>query len=244
MTVQEFLDYLVTTDLHNLGLTDEETGLIKADKYRLLLGLVKSGLRELYTRFYLGEKITKVYEVHKGSHSLVITDSDDEQGIHPNDLLQVLRVTLLGVKPDTIPMQYLPEVFDVPVLDRTSGLQAMENPDTDMPHYYLSSMDGLHLYSPYELAIYQVTCRVSHGNHKLSLEDRLPLPVAYHNALGLYIAARILRSMDNQLDGDVNESTRYYQAYLQELSMLEMQGISLDRQPQKQYHKFQQKGFI
>ena len=242
MTVNEYLQYLVDTDLHNLHLKDDETGLVRGDKYRLLLTLIRAGIRELNTRFALSEQVSQVIELHRGTHVI-----GAKEGTEPwrKDIISIYEVYLMGIEPKNLGIQYLPEPHLVSPASRLAGLQALEEaePEYTKPSYYLSNPTTIHLYNPYEFAVYQLVCRTAQGaNSKLQLEDELPLPLAYHNALGLYIASRMYRSMDNQLDGDLNESTRFYQAYQQELQLLDQQGITLDKQPQDTL--FTAKGFI
>lgn len=242
MTINEYLQYLVDTDLHNLHLKDDETGLIKGDKYRLLLTLIRAGIRELNTRYELSEQVSEVIQRHKGTHIIDVKQADDPWR---GDVICINEVYLMGVHPKAIGMQYLPEPRLVLPASRLAGLQALEASDGDCskPSYYLPNPTTLHLYNPYDFAIYQITCRTAQGaNSELHIEDELPLPLVYHNALGLYIASRLFRSMDNQLDGDMNESTRFYQAYQHELQLLDQQGITLDKQPQDTL--FTAKGFI
>lgn len=242
MTINEYLQYLVDTDLHNLHLKDDETGLVRSDKYRLLLTLIRAGIRELNTRFALSEQVSQVIELHRGTHII-----DAKEGAEPwrKDIISIYEVYLMGIEPKNIGMQYLPEPHLVLPESRLTGLQALEkaDPEYTKPSYYLTNPTTIHLYSPYDFAVYQLVCRTAQGaNSELQLEDELPLPLVYHNALGLYIASRLYRSMDNQLDGDLNESTRFYQAYQHELQLLDQQGITLDKQPQDTL--FTTKGFV
>ena len=242
MIVNEYLQYLVDTDLHNLHLKDDEIGLVRSDKYRLLLTLIRAGIRELNTRFALSEQVSQVIELHRGTHAI-----DAKEGAEPwrKDIISIYEVYLMGIEPENLGIQYLPKPHLVSPATRLAGLQALEaaDPEYTKPSYYLPNPTTLHLYSPYEFAVYQLVCRTAQGaNSELQLTDELPLPLAYHNALGLYIASRMYRSMDNQLDGDLNESTRFYQAYQHELQLLDQQGITLDKQPQDTL--FTAKGFI
>lgn len=242
MTINDYLQYLVDTDLHNLHLKDDETDLVRSDKYRLLLTLIRAGIRELNTRFALSEQVSQVIELHRGTHII-----DAKEGTEPwrKDIISIYEVYLMGIEPKNLGIQYLPDPHLISPASRLAGLQALEaaDPEYTKPSYYLSNPTTIHLYSPYDFAVYQLVCRTAQGaNSELQLEDELPLPLAYHNALGLYIASRLYRSMDNQLDGDLNESTRFYQAYQHELQLLDQQGITLDKQPQDTL--FTAKGFI
>lgn len=68
------------------------------------------------------------------------------------------------------------------------------------------------------------------------------LPMVYLNALLSFIASRLYTSIVNQLDGDLNESNRYAQRYMQEIQLLEQQGIDVDNLTQHDW--FNQRGFI
>ena len=68
------------------------------------------------------------------------------------------------------------------------------------------------------------------------------LPSSYLNALLYFIGSRLYTSVVNQLDGDLNESIRYSQKYLQEIQMLSNQGI--DTEDLIEMNLFHVKGFI
>lgn len=70
----------------------------------------------------------------------------------------------------------------------------------------------------------------------------IDLPDSYLNALCLFIASRLYTSLNNQLDGDLTESTRYLQRYHDELNMLTNQGIDTDSLDDMWL--FHKKGFI
>lgn len=242
MTVLDYLNYLVLVDLKNMNLTDDETGVIRDDKFPLLLTLLKAGLRELNTRFHLSEEVSDVIELLRGTHTIDISEGDEPWRA---DIVKLSEVYLMGVEPKDIGIQYLPEPQIIYPEPRLQGLTAIDALDTTFqkPCYFMDNNHRLRLYNPYDFAVYQLVCHTAMGtNTQLQLDDELPLPMVYHNALGLYIASRLLKSIDNQLDGDINETTRYYQAYIQEIQMLENRGYELDRQPQKEL--FTIKGFI
>lgn len=74
-------------------------------------------------------------------------------------------------------------------------------------------------------------------------DDReIELPMAYLNALVYFCGARLLTSIPNQLDGDLNESQRYYQKYLAEIDMLTRMGIDVD--DLDDYYPFNERGFV
>lgn len=60
-------------------------------------------------------------------------------------------------------------------------------------------------------------------------DSNVELPVAYLNALLYFIGSRMLMSIPNQMDGDINEGTRYTQKYLEEIAMLTQQGVDVDQ---------------
>lgn len=242
MTVLDYLNYLVQVDLKNMNLMDEESYVIRDDKFPLLLMLLKAGIKELNTRFHLSEEVTDVIELLEGTHTINITEGDEPWR---SDIMSLDEVYLMGVEPKNLGIQYLPQPQLIYPEPRLKGLMAIDRADDgfEKPCYFMDNNHRLRLYSPYPFAVYQLVCRTAQGAvSTLNLDDELPLPMMYHNALGLYIASRLFKSMDNQLDGDVNESTRYYQAYIQEVQLLENRGYELDRQPQKDL--FHQRGFI
>lgn len=73
-------------------------------------------------------------------------------------------------------------------------------------------------------------------------DAEVELPLVYLNALLLFIASRLYTSIVNQLDGDLNESNRYSQRYMQEIQLLERQGIDVDDLFEHDW--FCQRGFI
>lgn len=70
----------------------------------------------------------------------------------------------------------------------------------------------------------------------------ISLPISYLNALLYFIASRLYTSINNQLDGDLNEGMRWTQRYHEELSMLEQQGIDVDGIDENNW--FNQRGFV
>lgn len=70
----------------------------------------------------------------------------------------------------------------------------------------------------------------------------IELPMAYLNALLSFIASRLYTSIVNQLDGDLSESSRYAQRYVQEIQLLNEQGIDVDNLQEHDW--FNQRGFI
>lgn len=70
----------------------------------------------------------------------------------------------------------------------------------------------------------------------------IDLPESYINALCLFVASRLYASLNNHMDGDLNEGTRYMQRYLAEIEMLTNQGIDVDNL--NDMWLFHQRGFI
>ncbi len=86
------------------------------------------------------------------------------------------------------------------------------------------------------------------ANHKeitkqdIENDTNIELPTSHLNLLLYFSASRLYTSIVNQLDGDLNESVRYTQKYLEELSMLTNQGIDVDNLYENSL--FKQRGFI
>lgn len=86
------------------------------------------------------------------------------------------------------------------------------------------------------------------ANHKpinkqdIEHDRDIELPISYLNLLLYFSASRLYTSIVNQLDGDLNESVRYTQKYLEELNMLTNQGIDVDNL--NEFSLFTQRGFI
>lgn len=250
MIVREYLDYLSETELKNLNLTDPKTGEIPTRKLSRLMHLLQAGLRELSTRFDLQSENIPYHTKTAGIHSL---DLKQAQKHHiSSDVLVVNHILCVYAQTDDVlsandlsnqTLEYLSEkAFQEKAL-KLNLQDTLYKPNEIIPFYCLVSPTKLQLYSPYDVAHYLINARVVLGvNDALQLTDKLPVPTAYYNALGLYIASVAFRGINNQLDGDINESMRYYQAYQQEIMMLEQQGIELDNQPQT--HLFHAKGFI
>lgn len=240
MTINDYLQQLVHTDLHNLRLTDE-AGSVKAAMLPVLLGLVQAGIRTLSTRFYLSESYTKTMTLPQGVHEIdlaqTLTDGHDVLalvGVYVQTILPHLAAdTLMAVLPKSRQQLEQLRLLSTTTHGQESCLE---------PCYHQHKLSKIWVFSPYPSASYTLVCRMLLGASQLQLTDQMPLPEVYHNALGLYIASRLLRSMDNGMDNDVNESTRYYQAYQQEVQLLDQQGIELDRQPQDTL--FFDRGFI
>ncbi|MPX02727.1 hypothetical protein [Moraxella catarrhalis] len=250
MIVREYLDYLANTELKNLNLIDTDTGKIPTNKLSRLMHLLQAGLRELSTRFDLQSENIPYHTKTAGIHSL---DLKQAQKHHiTSDVLMINHVLCVYAQTDDVlsandlSHQTLECLSEKAFQEKALKLNLQDTlyqANETIPFYCLVSPTKLQLYSPYDVAHYLINARVVLGvNDALQLTDKLPVPTAYYNALGLYIASVAFRSVNNQLGGDVNESMRYYQAYQQEIMMLEQQGIKRDNQPQT--HLFHTKGFI
>lgn len=76
----------------------------------------------------------------------------------------------------------------------------------------------------------------------IELDSEVELPLSYLNALLYFIGSRLFVSIPNQLDGDLNEGTRYVQRYKAEIEMLVSQGIDVDGLDEHTW--FQDRGFV
>ena len=72
-------------------------------------------------------------------------------------------------------------------------------------------------------------------------DSNVELPIAYLNALLYFIGSRMLMSIPNQMDGDINEGTRYTQKYMEELAMLAQQSVDVDSVYENNW--FNERGF-
>ena len=73
-------------------------------------------------------------------------------------------------------------------------------------------------------------------------DSEVELPIAYLNALLYFIGSRMLMSVPNQMDGDLNEGTRYTQKYMEQITLLTNQGIDVDTLSEP--NKFNNRGFV
>lgn len=73
-------------------------------------------------------------------------------------------------------------------------------------------------------------------------DSEVELPIAYLNALLYFIGSRMLMSVPNQMDGDLNEGTRYTQKYMEQITLLTNQGIDVDTLSEP--NKFNDRGFV
>ncbi|UZA02925.1 hypothetical protein [Moraxella bovis] len=112
--------------------------------------------------------------------------------------------------------------------------------------YHLLSVNTLVLKDkPEDNQIIEVIYKAKHKT--LTQEDvdndvEIELPDIYLNALCLFIGSRVYTSIVNQLDGDLNESNRYAQRYMQEIAMLNDRGVDVDSF--EEMWLFDERGFI
>lgn len=98
--------------------------------------------------------------------------------------------------------------------------------------YHLLSVNTLVLKDkPEDNEIIEVIYKAKHRTltrEDINLDSEVELPDVYLNALCLFIGSRVYTSIVNQLDGDLNESNRYAQRYIQEIAMLTDKGVDVD----------------
>lgn len=98
--------------------------------------------------------------------------------------------------------------------------------------YHLLAVDTLVLKDkPEDNEIIEVIYKAKHRTltqEDIDLDSEVELPDVYLNALCLFIGSRLYTSIVNQLDGDLNESSRYAQRYMQEIAMLTDKGVDVD----------------
>lgn len=98
---------------------------------------------------------------------------------------------------------------------------------------------------PQDKAILTISYKARHKTltqQDINDDTDVELPVSYMNALFSFIASRLYTSIVNQLDGDLSESNRYAQRYVQEIQLLNEQGIDVDNLHEHDW--FNQRGFI
>lgn len=112
--------------------------------------------------------------------------------------------------------------------------------------YHLLSVDTLVLKDkPEDNQIIEVVYKAKHKTliqEDIDNDVEIELPDIYLNALCLFIGSRVYTSIVNQLDGDLNESNRYAQRYMQEIAMLNDQGVDVDSF--EEMWLFDERGFI
>lgn len=109
-------------------------------------------------------------------------------------------------------------VDDVDLIEITSiGL--------DKDKYLMKDLKTIYLYET-NIDKLDVTCKLNHP--KVTVDSEIMLPTSYLNALVLFVASRLYTSMPNQLDGDLNEHTRYLQRYIEEIRHLTDTGLDVD----------------
>lgn len=213
ITVKELVDNLVQTELHNLKMKDSED-VLRENRLEQVINNINLGLTDLYTKFILKVVEAKyIVEPHQRMFSPVVNTN--------NEVLEVLNVYHNDER-----------LF-------TSGFRAYSRTNA-------SNGAAIKLnYSPDEGDIIRI---ISKANHKrLTKEDyrnnaECELPLSYITALNYFVASRMFTSIVNQLDGDLSESQRWYQMYLNELKELRDAGVEADNLDDNQW--FQERGFV
>lgn len=213
ITVKELVDNLVQTELHNLKMKDSE-GVLRENRLEQVINNINLGLTDLYTKFVLKVVEAKyIVEPHQRMFSPVVNTD--------NEILEVLNVFHNDER-----------LFN-------SGFRA---------YTITNASNGAAIklnYSPDEDDVIRI---ISKANHKrLVKEDyhnnaECELPLSYITALNYFVASRMFTSIVNQLDGDLNESQRWYQMYLTELKELRDAGIEADNLDNNYW--FQERGFV
>lgn len=213
ITVKELVDNLVQTELHNLKMKDSED-VLRENRLEQVINNINLGLTDLYTKFIL--KVVEaryIVEPHQRMFSPVVSTN--------NEILEVLNVYHNDER-----------LFN-------SGFRAYSRTNA-------SNGAAIKLnYSPDGGDIIRI---ISKANHKrLTKEDyhnnaECELPLSYITALNYFVASRMFTSIVNQLDGDLSESQRWYQMYLNELKELRDAGVEADNLDDNQW--FQERGFV
>lgn len=121
--------------------------------------------------------------------------------------------------------------YDVPL---TLGVDYMLNTPTSFTLMHVFDVDSMvidYRAKPEEVTVADVEA-----------DSIIDLPDAYASALFNYVASRYYRNVVSQLDGDLNESSRYMQAYFSEIEVLENASMHVNKQVPTD--TFTAKGFI
>lgn len=213
MRLSFIFDALATGELHNLYVSDGAEQ-IREEKKVALLPAINLALMDLCTRFFLRKK--KVYIPTRAEQYNYSTNDDEFI--------------------ELISLHHLASLEGNPV----------ELPVNNSKDCYLISPSTVHFNNPfpdneYLLFIFKARFKVL-SQADIDNDTDIDLPMAYLNALLYFIASRAYTSIVNQLDGDLNESNRYAQKYVQEIAMLTNQGIDVD--DFRQAWLFDERGFI
>lgn len=213
ITVKELVDNLVQTELHNLKMKDSD-GVLRENRLEQVINNINLGLTDLYTKFILKVVEAKyTVEADQRMFSPVVNTN--------NEILEVLNVFHNDER-----------LFN-------SGFKAYSR---------TNASNGAAIKLNYSPDVGGTIRIISKANHKrLTKEDyhsnaECELPLSYITALNYFVASRMFTSIVNQLDGDVNESQRWYQMYLNELRELKDAGIEADNLDNN--HWFQERGFV
>lgn len=216
LTITELIDNLVDTELANLSIKDKD-GDIKPNRLKQIIANVNLGLIDLYTRYRL-----KVIETtHKTKSDKTNYSPMDTVN---NDSWQILEVLA---------------VFD-------NGCQVLQ--EGCMTYSRKDAKNGSDIilnYTPHNEHTLTILSQAAHP--KVTVQSycdgqECHLPTPYISALYYFVASRMYKSINNQLDGDISESTRYLQRYYDELTHLTNAGVDVSEFTQT--HWFKQRGFV
>lgn len=76
----------------------------------------------------------------------------------------------------------------------------------------------------------------------LAMDANVNLPDSHLNALLYFVASKLYTSAVNQLDGDLNEGAAYMRKFMDEVSLLENQGIDVEEL--EPMNNFNSRGFV
>lgn len=212
ISVKELVDGLVDTELANLSMKID--GELKPNRLKQIIFNMNLGLTDLYTKFNLKQVEIKYISSEHDTMFSPVADTSYE-------ILGVLDVFYNDCRLDTVGEKSYRRT------NASNGASISLNFVPDK-----GSMITI----------------ISKANHrKLTEEDYhnntlCELPVSFISALYYFIASRLYTSINNQLDGDLNESARYVQLYAQEINHLTQQAITTDEY--RDTHWFRQRGFV
>lgn len=138
--------------------------------------------------------------------------------IHTRFLLRKNRVTV-----DLVPDQMQYTIAEPDFVELLTS--SLSNIDKSLlsPNTFYASVDA-----PTKITVEYKATLPPLTEADIAADSNVELPIAYLNALLYFIGSRMLMSIPNQMDGDINEGTRYTQKYMEELAMLAQQGVDVD----------------
>lgn len=185
--------------------------------------------------------------------------ADNAKSIFDDKKEIVLRSINLGLTDLHTRFLLKKKVYEV-LSDKTTKVYQIADPECiEVTHVYVNEVPQFIHYDykqmntkTIEFVDYPQDNQIIHlefkANHRqLSQEDidndtDVELPMSYLSALLSFIASRLYTSIVNQLDGDLNESHRYAQRYIQEIQLLTEQGIDVNDLTDNTW--FYERGFI